>query len=92
VILAMSVRQRDGRYRIIFHAPFKLIDSGNRRRDLVANTQQYMSAIERYVLAYPEQYNWPHPRWRYRPDGSFWSLDTPLEAMTAERVVRLAAA
>jgi KDO2-lipid IV(A) lauroyltransferase len=92
VLLAMCVRQPDGRHHITYHPPFELIDTGNRACDLVANTQGYMTAIERYVLAYPEQYNWPHPRWRYRPDGSFWSLDTPVATMLAERVGKRRAA
>jgi lauroyl/myristoyl acyltransferase len=85
VILAVSVRQPDGRYRLIFHPPFELIDTGDRQHDLAANTQQYTRAIEAYVLAYPEQYNWPHPRWRKRPDGSCWHLDLPLAQMAAQR-------
>src|SRR5262249_27643780 len=85
VILAVSLRQPDGRFRLIFHPPFELIDTGDRQRDLVANTQQYAHAIEAHVLAHPEQYNWPHPRWRKRPDGSLWSLDWPTDQMAAER-------
>jgi KDO2-lipid IV(A) lauroyltransferase len=85
VILAVSIRQPDGRHRIVCHPPFNLIDTGDRARDIVANTQQYMKAIEPYVLAHPEQYNWPHPRWRLRPDGSFWKLDMPRARLAAER-------
>jgi KDO2-lipid IV(A) lauroyltransferase len=85
VILVVSVRQPDGRHRIIAHPPFELIETGDREHDILANTQQYTKAIESYVLAYPEQYNWLHPRWRYRPDGSFWRHDTPYKRMAAER-------
>jgi len=85
VVLVVCHRQADGRHRLVFHAPFELIDTGDRQRDIAANTQQYMRAIEPYVLAYPEQYNWLHPRWRFRPDGSFWKLDMPCARMAAER-------
>jgi KDO2-lipid IV(A) lauroyltransferase len=85
VILAVSVREPDGRHRLIFHPPFETIRTGDKKRDVLANTQQYMKAIESYVLAYPEQYNWPHPRWRFRPDGSFWTLQTPVSAIESER-------
>jgi KDO2-lipid IV(A) lauroyltransferase len=86
VILAVSYRQADGRHRLVFNPPFELIDTGERQRDIAANTQQYMKAIEPYVLAHPEQYNWLHPRWRYRPDGTFWTLDMSYEKMAAERL------
>jgi KDO2-lipid IV(A) lauroyltransferase len=86
VMLAVSIREPDGRYRLIFHPPFELIDTGDRQRDIVANTQQYMKAIERYVLAFPEQYLWAHPRWRFRPNGRPWRLAVPSETMAAERI------
>jgi KDO2-lipid IV(A) lauroyltransferase len=85
VILSVCLRQPDGRFRLIFHPPFGLIDTGDRQHDLVANTQQYHQAIEAFVLAYPEQYNWPHPRWRKRPDGSLWSLAWSAAEMAGER-------
>jgi KDO2-lipid IV(A) lauroyltransferase len=85
VILAISIRQPDGRLRIYFEPPFPLIDTGERERDILANTQQYVRAIERYVLAHPEQYLWALPRWRRRPDGTDWGLSTPVEVLARER-------
>jgi KDO2-lipid IV(A) lauroyltransferase len=86
VILAVSLRQPDGSHRIVFHPPFPLIQTGNRAHDILANTQQYTKALEEYVLTHPEQYNWPHPRWRFRPDGSVWQWQTPIEKLAAERI------
>jgi KDO2-lipid IV(A) lauroyltransferase len=86
VLLAVAVRRPDGRHRLIFHEPFPLIRTGDRRADIAANTQQYHAALEPYILAHPEQYNWPHPRWRRRPDGSFWTLDQPVGRQAAERI------
>lgn len=85
VVLCVSTRQADGRHRLVFLPPFRLIETGDRERDIAANTQQYMTAIEPHVLANPEQYNWLHPRWRFRPDGAFWRLETPIDEMRAER-------
>jgi KDO2-lipid IV(A) lauroyltransferase len=85
VFLVTDVREPEGRHRVIFHPPFDLIRTGNWRQDLVANTQQYTKAFEGYVLAHPEQYFWMHPRWRFRPDKSWWSLEMPYEQMAAER-------
>lgn len=85
VMLAVAIRQPDGKHRIIFHPPFETIRTGNKKEDIRRNTEQYMQAIESYALAYPDQYNWPHPRWRYRPDGSFWTSDQPVDEQWAER-------
>lgn len=86
VVLIISVRQADGRHRLIFHPPFDVIETGNHQQDIVANTQQFMKAIEPYVLAHPEQYHWMQHRWRYRPDGSCWKPDMLYEHMAAERI------
>lgn len=38
-----------------------------------------------WVLEYADQYNWLHPRWRCRPDGSLWTLQTPAPLIAASR-------
>lgn len=85
VLMAISYRAMDGRHHLVFHPPFKLIHTGDRGTDLHANTEQFLQAMEPYVLAHPEQYNWLHPRWRHRPDGSTWTLSMPYEALLQER-------
>ncbi|MFM8884840.1 MAG: KR domain-containing protein, partial [Chthoniobacterales bacterium] len=37
------------------------------------------------ILEHAEQYNWLHPRWRCRPDGSVWTLKTPAKEMAMAR-------
>jgi KDO2-lipid IV(A) lauroyltransferase len=87
VLPMVAIRQSDGTHRVIsIHPPLTAIQTGNRRRDIELNTAQYMNVFERFILAHPEQYNWPHPRWRFRPDGTFWTLQTPREVMEQERV------
>lgn len=86
VILCVAVRQPDGRHRLTFHEPFPLLRSGDKKKDIEANTRQYTAAIEPYLLAHPEQYNWPHPRWRLRPNGSFWTSKLPVEIARSERL------
>ena len=48
-------------------------------------TKRLNEAFEPWVIEYAEQYNWLHPRWRTRPDGTNWSTRTPLETMWAAR-------
>ncbi|MBY0588553.1 hypothetical protein K2X85_15365 [bacterium] len=87
VLPMVSVRDPDGTHRVIsIHPVIETTRTGNRRRDIELNTARYMHVFEEYILAHPEQYNWPHPRWRLRPGGSFWKLDTPLAEIERERV------
>lgn len=86
VILAVAIRLPDGRHRLVFEPPFPLIDTGRRRADIAANSAQYQRGLERHILAHPDQYNWPHPRWRRRPDGGSWTLSTPDRVVEAARV------
>lgn len=67
VIPVFSVRQGDGRYRIIFEREVDLIRTGNKIRDLEENTQLFTWIIERYVRRYPDQWFWFHRRWKTRP-------------------------
>jgi KDO2-lipid IV(A) lauroyltransferase len=54
-----------------FHAAFgpelPLIKTGDRTKDIEANTQQYNDAIEAYARKYPDQWFWVHNRWKNLP-------------------------
>jgi KDO2-lipid IV(A) lauroyltransferase len=58
-----------GKYRIRFEPAIPLVCSGDDEADVRANTQNYTSAIERAVRAYPDQWLWVHRRWKTRPEG-----------------------
>lgn len=58
-----------GKYRIRFDPALKLIESGDREADAVANTAAFNRVIESYVTRYPEQWLWVHRRWKTRPEG-----------------------
>ncbi|MEW6665974.1 MAG: lysophospholipid acyltransferase family protein [Thermodesulfobacteriota bacterium] len=66
VIPTFSVREPDGRYRVIFDREVPLIRTGDRARDVEDNTALFTRAIERFVLRYPEQWFWFHRRWKTR--------------------------
>ncbi|MCX6338368.1 MAG: lysophospholipid acyltransferase family protein [Candidatus Aureabacteria bacterium] len=60
---------REGRrHRILVEEPIVLRATGDRKSDLVYNTQQWSRCIERYIRARPEQWVWMHRRWRTRPE------------------------
>ena len=47
-----------------FEEPFQLIKTGDEEADTQANTQMFVSAIERRVKAKPSEWLWMHKRWR----------------------------
>jgi KDO2-lipid IV(A) lauroyltransferase len=44
-----------------------LIRTGDKTKDLEANTQRYNQVIEAVVRRHPEQWFWVHQRWKTRP-------------------------
>lgn len=58
-----------GKYRIRFEPAIPLVCSGDDEADVLANTQNYTSAIEQAVRAHPDQWLWVHRRWKTRPEG-----------------------
>ena len=64
VIPVFSVREADGRYRIIFGKEIDLIRTGDKTRDIEENTALFTKIIEKYVRKYPDQWLWFHERWK----------------------------
>lgn len=53
------------KHRLVIKEPFPLIDTGNKEKDLLANTQQYNDFLEALVLSHPGQwFGWFHKRWK----------------------------
>jgi len=50
-----------------FGKEIPLVKTGERDKDIVANTQQYNAIIEAFVRRYPEQWFWVHRRWKNQP-------------------------
>jgi len=47
--------------------PFPVIRSGNYKEDVIANTHQYLTCLEREIEKRPGHWLWMHRRWRDRP-------------------------
>jgi Kdo2-lipid IVA lauroyltransferase/acyltransferase len=58
-----------GKYRLRFDPAVELVRTGDLEADLVTNTQNFTSVIEKYAREYPEQWLWVHRRWKTRPEG-----------------------
>ncbi len=68
VIPIFSVRQPDGRYRIIFENEVALRRTGDKIKDTEENTALFTQIIEKYVCQYPDHWFWFHKRWKTRPE------------------------
>lgn len=66
VLPVSNIRQKDGRYRIIFEKPLDLVRSGNISDDIVENTAAYNKTIEKFIRLAPEGWLWVHRRWRIK--------------------------
>jgi len=67
VVPVFAVRQRDGRYRIIFEKEVGLLRTGDKTRDVEGNTALFAKITETYVRKYPDHWLWLHNRWKTRP-------------------------
>ena len=59
--------RKNGHHELIFEKPIELVDTGEREKDLVENTQKWSSVVESYIRQYPEQWVWMHRRWKTQP-------------------------
>ncbi len=57
------------RFIIEFGPEIPLVQTGQKEKDILANTQQYNRALEDIIRRYPEQWLWVHRRWKTQPPG-----------------------
>ncbi|OGW82873.1 MAG: hypothetical protein A2987_02100 [Omnitrophica bacterium RIFCSPLOWO2_01_FULL_45_10] len=67
LIPAFIIRENGG-HALMFEKPIELADSGDKGKDLIANTQKWSDVVESSVRRYPEQWVWMHRRWKTKPD------------------------
>ncbi len=64
VVPMFSLRQPDGRYRIVVNPPVDLVRTGDLERDIIANTAAFNRVMEKHIRMAPESWLWVHNRWR----------------------------
>ncbi|MFI4962575.1 MAG: lysophospholipid acyltransferase family protein [Legionellales bacterium] len=64
VIPAAGYRLPNGKHVLEFFEPIPWKDFGDTKESLYQNTLAYNQALERIILAHPEQWNWLHKRWK----------------------------
>lgn len=67
VLFGHISRGADNRHSIAVEGPLELIRTGDRDKDIVANTALFTGKIEECVRRHPEQWVWMHRRWRRQP-------------------------
>lgn len=61
VVPAQSYRTESGKHVLKFYPPLPLLDGPN---PVYENTLQYNQALEKMIMAHPEQWWWLHKRWK----------------------------
>ena len=64
VVPAAGFRLKNGRHVLEFHEPIVWQDQGSSQQSIYHNTRRYNQALEKMILAYPEQWMWLHRRWK----------------------------
>ena len=59
-----------GRYTIKFLSPIEVTRTGDRSRDIAANTLEFNKVLEKIIREQPESWLWGHKRWKYQPLGN----------------------
>ena len=66
VIPAAGYRLENGRHVLEFFDPIPWKDYGTTQESIYQNTLAYNQALERIILAHPEQWLWLHKRWKLK--------------------------
>lgn len=64
VVPASTYRLPNGKHVLEFHEPIVWVDYGSTQESIYRNTLAYNQALERIILAHPEQWLWLHKRWK----------------------------
>lgn len=66
VVPAAGYRLPNGKHVLEFHEAIPWVDYGCQKDSLYRNTLAYNQALERIILAHPEQWHWLHKRWKLK--------------------------
>jgi KDO2-lipid IV(A) lauroyltransferase len=73
----LTLREEENRLRVKVGEEIPLSRSGNLQQDLVENTASFTKVLEGYIREHPEQWFWPHERWKTRPKGQILEQSSP---------------
>jgi len=64
VIPAFGIRQRFGYHHLCMCDEVPVVNTGNKKADIIENCTRFNRVIEEWVRRYPDQWLWMHRRWR----------------------------
>ncbi len=67
-IIPCFIVRKDFGHEIVIDEPIELSTTGDRRRDILENTQRYTKVIEDQIRKYPSQWVWFHDRWKTKEE------------------------
>ncbi len=66
VIPVFMIREKKG-FRAEFGPQIPTLKTGDKQKDIEANTREYNRVIENVIHRYPDQWFWIHQRWKTKP-------------------------
>jgi len=63
IVPCFIVRKAFG-HEVLIENPIETVKTGDKRKDILENTQRYTRTIEDCIRKYPEQWVWFHDRWK----------------------------
>ena len=67
VLPVFTVRQPDGRHKIIIEPPLEMEIKTTDQETMVHNVSRITKIIETYIRRYPQEWGWMHRRWKSQP-------------------------
>ena len=65
-LIAIFMIREGMKHRLVIEPPIELTQTSDEKKDLVTNTQKWVSLQEKYIRRYPELWVWNHRRWKTR--------------------------
>ncbi len=66
-VLSLFLYREESGFRAVFSPEIPLVVTGDKTRDIEANTESYSKEVEKGIRRHPEQWFWVHRRWKNRP-------------------------
>ena len=68
VFTTSYIRTKRNRFKFVFGQAMEVVRTGDRKEELLLNTERFHAAVERQIKEYPTQWVWMHDRWKTTPE------------------------
>jgi KDO2-lipid IV(A) lauroyltransferase len=63
-MIPLFILRKGMHHQIFVLPPIELTETGDKEKDILLNTQKWISIQEQWIRQYPEQWVWNHKRWK----------------------------